>query len=298
MVQSYYVPMAAILVHGGAGRWDRDPARLPAALRVCEAAAATGRDVLTRGGSALDAVEAAVRVMEEAPQLNAGRGSYANTDGIVELDALIMDGATLGAGAVAAVSRILHTVSLARRVMTDTRHVLLAGEGASRFADSIGFPRCTNDDLLAGPVRRRAGPASDTVGAVALDGHGNLAAATSTGGIPDKLPGRVGDSPLPGAGGYADNATGAVSATGDGEAFIKLVISKRVCDDLAAGATPQAACDAAVRLVGDRLGASGGLIAIDRAGRTGVAFNTPAMPWACASPGGGLVSGVTPPQQG
>jgi beta-aspartyl-peptidase (threonine type) len=280
-------------VHGGAGGWSRGAQFIARARAACEEAAASGLQLLARGGSALDAVEVAVRRLEDEPILNAGRGSYPNTDGIVELDALIMDGANLAAGAVAAVQRVLHPVSLARRVMTETPHVLLVGEGASAYADRIGFPRCSNEDLLAPGVQPAAGT-RDTVGAVALDDHGSLAAATSTGGIPNKLPGRVGDSPIPGAGAYADNAAGAVSATGDGEAFIRLVVSKRMTDDMALGATAQAACDAAMRLIGQRLHASGGVIAIDRTGRPGVSFNTRAMPWALASSDGGLLSGSDP----
>ena len=280
--------MAAVLVHGGAGGWQRSPDALRDALSSCERAAVAGRDAMVRGGSALDAVEAAVRALEDAPELNAGRGSLPNADGAIELDAMLMDGASLAVGAVAAVQRVRNPVSLARRVMSDTPHVLLAGEGASRFADSIGFPRCTNEELR---VPRSEAPATDTVGAVAIDDAGNVAAATSTGGIPRKMPGRVGDSPIAGAGGYADNASGAVSATGDGEAFIRLVISKHVCDAMAAGKTAQAACDAGLRLVSERLSASGGLIAIDRAGRVGVSFNTPAMPWAYAATDGDVVIG-------
>jgi beta-aspartyl-peptidase (threonine type) len=278
-----------VVVHGGAGAWKRGSDALAAGRAACEQAAAAGRDLLVNGGCALDAVEAAVRALEDAPMLNAGRGSYPNSDGIIEMDALIMDGATLAFGAVAALQRVLNPIAVARRVMTDTPHGLLAGEGASSFADRIGFARCANEDLIV----ERAAPAgaSDTVGAVALDDAGNLAAATSTGGIPGKLPGRVGDSPIAGAGGYADNASGAVSATGDGEAFIKLVVSKHVCDEIAAGLTAQAACDAATRLLASRLGASGGLIAVDRAGRPGISFNTPAMPWAYASTDGGRSSG-------
>jgi beta-aspartyl-peptidase (threonine type) len=280
--------MATVLVHGGAGGWQRSPDALVAALASCERAAAAGRDAIARSGSALDAVETAVRVLEDAPELNAGRGSLPNADGIVELDAMLMDGATLAVGAVAAVQRIRNPISLARRVMDDTPHVLIAADGAARFADDIGFPRCSNDDLL---VARSSPPATDTVGAVAIDDAGNVATATSTGGIPRKMPGRVGDSPIAGAGGYADNASGAVSATGDGEAFIRLVISKHVCDAMAAGMTAQEACDAGLRLVTERLAASGGLIAIDRAGRIGISFNTLAMPWAYASTDGSTAGG-------
>lgn len=271
----------AILVHGGAGGWLRGGQPLiDAAMGACEEAARAGFDAMTRGGSALDAVEAAVRVMEDAPMLNAGRGSLPNRDGIIELDAMIMDGATLGAGAVAAVQRVRNPISLARRVMSDTPHVLLVGEGASAFADSIGFPRCTDDDLRAGPPGAAAPrDVSDTVGAVAIDGAGNLACATSTGGVPRKMAGRVGDSPIPGAGGYADNETAAVSATGDGEAFIKLTIARYTCAEIERGMSAQAACDAAMALLARRMPeARGGLIAIDRAGHPGWACNTEAMP--------------------
>jgi beta-aspartyl-peptidase (threonine type) len=284
--------MAIVLVHAGAGAWQRGADHVAAARAVCERAAAAGRDAIVAGGSALDAVEAAVRMLEDAPMTNAGRGSMPNADGIVELDAMIMDGATLAFGAVAAVQRVLNPVSLARRVMTETPHALLAGDGASAFADRIGVARCSNEELIG--ARAAPAVASDTVGAVALDDHGDLAAATSTCGTPRKLAGRVGDSPIAGAGGYADNATGAVSATGDGEAFMKLVLSKHVCDQIAAGSTAQAACDEAIRLLGARLRAAGGLIAIDRAGRVGVSFNTLAMPWAYASTDGAAASGAEP----
>jgi beta-aspartyl-peptidase (threonine type) len=248
---------------------------------------------MLRGDSAVDAVEAAVRVLEDCPLLNAGRGSVPNKAGVVEMDAMIMDGRDLALGAVACVQRVRNPVSLARRVMTGTRHVLLAGAGADHFADEIGFPRCSNDDLIVPGVRT---PAQDTVGAVAVDGDGNVATATSTGGIPRKMPGRVGDSPIAGAGGYADNASAAVSATGDGEAFIKLVISKRVCDAIAACMTPQVACEEAMRAVAARLGAHGGLIAVTSDGRIGVTCDTTAMPYAHASADGEIIAGHQPPR--
>jgi beta-aspartyl-peptidase (threonine type) len=277
-----------VLVHGGAGGWSRDPGRLRDAIAACERAAEAGRAALRDDGGAVDAVEAAVRVLEEAPMLNAGRGSYPNVDGTVEMDAMIMDGASLGVGAVAAVTRVLHPISLARRVMSDTPHTLLVAAGAEAFADRIAFPRCTNDDLI---VTAPPAAAADTVGAVALDARGNIAAATSTGGIPLKLAGRVGDSPLPGSGAYADNATGAASATGDGEQIMKLVLSKHVCDSIGGGMSAQDACDGAVRLLAARLGGSVGLIAVGAGGEIGVACNTQAMPWACARDGGRVESG-------
>jgi beta-aspartyl-peptidase (threonine type) len=220
-----------ILVHGGAG-WRESAARLPAAIAACEAAARGGQEVLVGGGSALDAVERAVWVLEDEPLLNAGRGSYANTAGEIEMDALIMDGAALDLGAVIGITRVLHPISLARHVMSDT------------------------------------------------------------GGIPRKLPGRVGDSPLVGCGAYADNASAAVSATGDGEALMKIVISKLVADRVAGGADPQQACDAALEVLRARFpGASGGLIALDARERLGIAFNSAAMPHAYAIAGGEIVTG-------
>jgi len=234
--------------------------------------------VLLDGGSALDAVEAAVRALEDEPVLNAGVGSCRTSTGDVEMDALIMDGASLALGAVAAITRVLHPISLARRVMSDTPHTFLAGEGASVFADRIGFPRCAPEDLI---VQRDAPPSvGDTVGAVALDASGMLATAVSTGGIPGKLPGRVGDSPLVGSGAYA-NAAVAVGATGDGEAIMKLVLSKHVADLVRGGRSPQESCVVGIELL-DTFGSHGGLIALDVAGSVGIAFNTAALPHAYA----------------
>jgi beta-aspartyl-peptidase (threonine type) len=212
------------------------------------------------------------------------------------MDALVMDGRTLQIGAIAAVQRVRYPVSLARRVMTDTQHAFLVGAGADRFADQIGFPRCELDDLLVPEAlsptgQTQHGPLGDTVGATALDSAGNLAAATSTGGTRHKMPGRVGDSPLVGAGGYADNLTAAVSATGQGELLMRVLISKQVCDFVAVGFSAQAACETAVRLLAERTQGSGGLIAIDHRGQVGLAFNTTAMPYAYAVGDGGAVIG-------
>ena len=278
----------AIVVHGGAGGWsDRDDSLLEARL-ACEEAAAAGRGVLTRGGSALDAVEAAVNILEDCPVLDAGRGSYPNAEGFIEMDALIMDGRDLSLGAIAAIQRVRHPISLARRVMLDSGHHLLVGPGAELFADSIGFPRCDVDELLVGAspttdaLPEATAALGDTSAAVAVDSHGNLAAATSTGGTRHKRPGRVGDSPLVGCGAYADNWTAGVSATGYGEALMRVVISKRVCDLVGTGLSAAAACAAAIRLLEERTGGEGGLIAVDARGQVGFAFNTRAMPHAYA----------------
>jgi beta-aspartyl-peptidase (threonine type) len=278
-----------IVVHGGAGAWPRFPERIAPALAACERAAAAGRAIVAAAGAALDAVEAAVRVLEDEPVLNAGRGSYANTAGEVEMDALLMDGADLRLGAVAAIQRVRNPVALARAVMDRTPHTLLVGNGASRFADEIGFPRCDVAELLAG----RSAPVADTVGAVARDAAGNVAVAASTGGIPRKLPGRVGDTPLVGSGAYADNATCAVTATGDGEALMRITISRLVRDLVERGATPQEACDAAMIVLSARTGGQGGLIALDGHGRAGASFNSPAMPVAVAFADGRVASADT-----
>ncbi len=299
----------AIIVHGGAGAWDLNSEKLREAMAVCRSAAKLGQDLLSCGHSAIDAVEAAVRVLEDSPLLDAGIGSYLNAAGEVEMDALIMDGRDLNTGAVAAVRRVRNPISLARRVMDGTEHNLLVGAGAEAFADSIGFPRCAVDDLLVGSELERflalkqqetyetieifnqPGAMGDTVGAVALDINGNLAAATSTGGTRKKLPGRVGDSPLVGSGGYADNLTAAVSATGYGEALMKIVISKRVCDLVEGGMNASDACASAIQLLEQRVSGLGGLIAIDASGNIGFNFNTDAMPYAFATGDGSISSG-------
>jgi L-asparaginase / beta-aspartyl-peptidase len=298
-----------IVVHGGAGSWDLASDRFQEALEACRVAAARGQEILLAGSSALDAVEAAVNILEDAPVLDAGRGSYLNAAGWIEMDALIMDGATLDLGAVAAVQNVSNPISLARKVMESTDHNFLVAAGAEAFADAIGCRRCSIEDLLVGeelqaylklkgspeyevmPQAARPGPIGDTVGAVALDTAGNLAAATSTGGTRKKLPGRVGDSPLVGSGAYADNWTAAVSATGHGEALMKILISKLVCDFVANGVSAQKACETAIHVLGDRVNGQGGVIAVDTHGRIGMAQNTTAMPHAVAVGDGAVETG-------
>ncbi|MDX1664491.1 MAG: isoaspartyl peptidase/L-asparaginase [Candidatus Promineifilaceae bacterium] len=298
----------AIIVHGGAGAWKDEAEKTTSAVEACEQAAAAGQRVLQEGGRALDAVEAAVRVLEDCPILNAARGSHLNALGEVEMDALIMDGATLELGAVAAIQRVRHPISLARRVLKESEHNFLVGAGAERFAEEIGFPRCDPAELLVGEelaefeaIRENPNYRTshsfgdeermDTVGAVALDSGGNLAAATSTGGTRKKYPGRVGDSPLVGSGAYADNWTAASSATGYGEALMRVVISLRVSEFVSAGLSAGAACRAAIEVLHERVGGRGGLIAIDARGRVGHAFNTAAMPHAWAVEDGVIKSG-------
>lgn len=274
-----------IIVHGGAGAWEENLEGLVVGKRDCEVAARTGQAVLLDGGSALDAAEAAVRILEDSPVLDAGHGSHLNARGEIEMDAMIMDGRNLNIGAVAAVQRMRYPISLARALLAVENTNFLVGSGADSFADDLGFPRCTHEELIVEPAAWQidaVASTSDTVGAVARDAKGNLAAATSTGGTRGKLPGRIGDSPLVGSGAYADNLSAAVSATGHGEALMKIVISKLVCDFVAAGLTAQEACISAIQYLGKRVNGKGGLIAIDGNGRIGFAYNNYAMPYAYA----------------
>src|SRR4029453_9392010 len=249
----------AIIVHGGAGR-IRDE-ELPQRLEGCKQAARPGWEMLKKGGAALDAVEAAVVGLEDNPLFNAGTGSTLNSLGKIEMDAAIMEGHSLRAGAVAAVSGVKNPIKLARRVLEDGRHILLAGEGALLFARQIGFRECAPESLIVESEKKRWQSKHGTVGAVAFDSAGRLAVATSTGGILNKLPGRVGDSPLIGCGTYADDY-GAASCTGQGEAIIRTVLGKSAVDLLKAGVDRQSAAEQAVALLAEKTGATGGLILI------------------------------------
>jgi L-asparaginase / beta-aspartyl-peptidase len=271
----------SIIVHGGAGPIRDDS--LSARLEGCKAAALAGWKILDQGGSATDAAETAVVVLEDNPLFNAGIGSTLNRLGKVEMDAAIMEGQSLRAGSVAAVSRIKNPIKLARRIMEDGRHVMLVGEGALLFARQIGFAECPSESLIVDHRRKSWQDKHGTVGCVAVDSDGQLAVATSTGGIFDKPPGRVGDSPLIGCGTYADGY-GAASCTGDGEAIIRVVLAKSAVDMLKAGADPQTAVEEAVALLAARTGSSVGLILIDSQGKIAYARNTTHMPvcWATA----------------
>jgi beta-aspartyl-peptidase (threonine type) len=274
----------AIIVHGGAG--PIKDGSLAARLEGCKAAALAGWAILQQGGAALDAVEAAVVVLEDNPLFNAGTGSTLNSLGKVEMDAAIMEGHSLRAGAVAAVSGIKNPIKLARRVLEDGRHVMLAGEGALLFARQIGFPECAPESLIVESEKERWQSKHGTVGAVAFDGAGKLAVATSTGGIFNKLPGRVGDSPLIGCGTYA-NDYGAASCTGQGEAIMRLVLAKSAVDFLheADDVEAQTAARMAIGDLEKRLQSTGGIILIDRSGKIGYARNTSHMPvcWVTAA---------------
>jgi beta-aspartyl-peptidase (threonine type) len=264
-----------IIVHGGAGPIKDDS--LPARLDGCKAAALAGWQILQNGGSAIDAAEAAVVVLEDNPLFNAGTGSTLNSLGGVEMDAAIMEGPSLRAGCVAVVSGIKNPINLARRVMEDGRHVMLAGEGASRFAREIGFPEHSPESLVVESQQTRWQSKHGTVGCVAIDSTGKLTAATSTGGVFNKLPGRVGDSPLLGCGTYADDS-GAVSCTGHGEAIMRVVLAKSALEFLRLSADPRSAAKQAVELLAAKTQNTGGLILIDRHGTIGYARSTTHMP--------------------
>jgi beta-aspartyl-peptidase (threonine type) len=256
----------AVIVHGGAGPIRDDS--LPDRLDGCKAAALAAWEIVAQNGSALDAAEAAVMILENNPLFNAGTGSTLNQAGKVEMDAAIMDGDSLRAGAVAAVQRIKNPIKLARRILEDGRHIILAGDGALKFAWEIGVPQCSPESLIAEHERE---------GCVVLDGNGKIAVATSTGGIFNKLPGRIGDSPLPGCGTYADDR-GGVSCTGLGEAIIRVVLGKTAIDILSEGIDPNAAARKSLELLEAKTGAQAGLILIDCHGRIGYARNTTHMP--------------------
>lgn len=290
----------AIIVHGGAG--DISPDRAESAQSGCKEAALVGWRILVAGGTALDAVEAAARALEDNPIYNAGTGSSLTSDGNIEMDAGIMEGKTLRVGAVAGVELIKNPISLARKVLEST-HVLLVGKGAQEFAQEQGIPLCAFEDLVTerqyktwlenkaqasnaseDPRHHRREDGSSraptgehgTIGAVAVDMSGVLAAATSTGGIYNKFPGRVGDSPLVGCGFYADE-NAAVSCTGHGEDFVRLLIAKRTADYVARGDTAREAAEAAIAVLSARASGTGGLIVVDRKGDIGFAWNSQSM---------------------
>ncbi len=300
----------AIAVHGGAGNLGPDdPASFGAdapRLRGVREAARAGWEVLARRGSALDAVETAVRILEDDPTYNAGTGACLTATGEVELDAAIMDGATLRCGAVAVVKDVKNPVVLARRVMERSEHVLLAGPGASTFARSVGLPPY-DGALLATPEQRArwerlclaqgqpdeatlSPPPEGTVGAVARDHQGHLAAATSTGGMAMKRPGRVGDTPIIGCGTYADDALAAVSCTGHGERIIQLTLARHCADLVGQGRSAMEAAKEALLRLAVRVQGEGGLIVLARLGEVGFAHNTPVMSRAWTRPDGTIVA--------
>ena len=321
-----------LLVHGGA--WAIPQADQAAHAAGVRRALEAGWAVLARRGTALDAVEATVTVLEDDETFDAGRGSFLTSDGKVQLDALLMDGGRMKAGGVACVERIRNPIQAARLVLEQSPHVYFVGPGAEAFAAAHGMKLIENAELVldrererlsAAKLRERAGLADetfsgvrddkgpetafgseqeagsrepetgdveppewshDTVGAVALDSAGNLAAGTSTGGTLNKTPGRVGDSSLIGCGCYADNLSAAVSLTGWGEPIMKLVLGKWATDRVAAGTAPEMAAREAMSYLYNRLGGHGGIILLGPDGRFGLAHNTPAMAWGLATEAG------------
>jgi L-asparaginase / beta-aspartyl-peptidase len=300
----------SLIVHGGA--WDIPDSAVPACKSGCERALTAGWGILQAGGSALDAIEAAVVILEDDPVFDAGYGSHLNLDGRVECDAIVMDGASLRAGAVATLQHVRNPVRLARKVLENCPHMMLVAEGAERFAHEQGIKLCAPEDLITDAEREawskckidkhaaafHRGHEQGTVGAVALDCDGRLFAATSTGGTCCKLPGRVGDSPLIGCGCYADSEAGAVSCTGYGEAIMKVVMAKTASDILRSAPevpdtnSAMAAALQAVQILASRTHATGGLILLDREGNPGWAFNTPRMSYGYVQSDGAIFTAV------
>ncbi len=281
-----------ILVHGGAGIYGDET--LPQAVAGVQAAAAAGFAVLRQGGTAVAAVIAAVQTLEDDPRFNAGRGSTLTADGTVENDAAIMSGEDLSAGGVAVLTGFRNPILVAEALRREGNSVLLAAEGARRFALAAGFAPIDPEELVTEAQRSRwraelakreadrthkttPGEKLGTVGAVACDARGHVAAGTSTGGLLFKISGRVGDTPILGAGTYADDQGGAASCTGHGEAILKVGMAKLAVDQLRAGASAQDAAHFAIRTLGERAGGQGGLIVVSPRGEIGVAFNTERM---------------------
>jgi len=285
--------MYVIAIHGGAGTLARGGLSAAQEAEYLDGLAESldaGQAVLAHDGSSLDAVSAAVRVLEDNPLFNAGRGAVLNRDGMAELDASLMDGRTLAAGAVSGLRHVRNPIDLARRVMEKSPHVMLVGDGAEEFARAQGMELVSNEYFrtparqqqlekhLGGAVSRENElEAFGTVGAVALDAAGDVAAATSTGGMTGKRWGRVGDSPIIGAGTYANNASCAVSATGHGEYFIRTVVAHDICAQVEYLRIPLSQAVTAVLDKMRALGGNGGVIAVDRGGGVVLDFNSEGM---------------------
>ncbi len=285
--------MVSIIVHGGA--WNIPDEMVESHQRGVSDAVAAGWNILAAGGSSVDAVEQAIRSMENDPTFDAGRGSFVNADGDIEMDASIMNGTTFRCGAVAGIQNILNPISVARLIMDKSEHVLLSGKGALRFAEMNGMFPCPTESLLvereverwkklrnnpefSGKDSFRPVFPSDTVGAVAVDANGVITAGTSTGGTPNKYPGRIGDSPLIGCGNYADSGVAGVSCTGWGEAIITVVLAKTIIDKMEmTGCDGSAAAEYGIELLSKKADGYGGVIMLDSNGRPFSAFNTPRM---------------------
>ena len=333
--------MAAIIVHGGAYAISDD--MVPSIIEGCKRAAIVGHKVLESGGSSLDAVEAAVRVLEDDYHFNAGHGAVLNSDGDIEMDAMIMEGKNLQLGSVGGIKGVANPVSLARLVMEKTDHVMLIGEGAKEFARERGIPDVSTEELMSPEMKQKwknftkyenvvgktfnetsfdythpsqdidqthdhthptldrdidtdhTHSPQDTVGAVARDVHGNIACATSTGGITLKRPGRIGDSPIIGCGGLADDNLGGVSATGHGESITRVTLAHRVLSLLATHSVDES-IDQALRYMWDKTGGKGGLILITKDGVIGKGFTTLHMAWTSIDPSGHIETGIDNPR--
>jgi beta-aspartyl-peptidase (threonine type) len=271
-----------LILHGGAK--DISPRQEEANRAGCLAALSAGQGVLERGGTAIEAVEATIRVLEDDPAFNAGYGSVLNSDGEVETDAALMDGSSLALGGVAALQGVRHPITVARLMLPELPTLLVA-EGARRFAAERGAELCNPADLIAADQRSsEATRGRDTVGCVALDHAGNIAAGTSTGGLTGKAPGRVGDSPIPGCGLYADNQVGGVSLSGDGEMVSRALIAAHIIRELE-NQDPQPAVERGLTRLG-RVGGEAGAIALDPKGRVGWAHNSQHFAVAYAAQGG------------
>ncbi|MDH5492919.1 MAG: isoaspartyl peptidase/L-asparaginase [Myxococcales bacterium] len=293
-------PRPIVIVHGGAGQLTAD--RRPAHLAGCERAAEAGLALLLAGGSALDAVVAAVQILEDDPVFNAGTGGSLSELGELEFDAAVMEGAALRFGGVAALRPFRHPIAIARAALEDGRHALYAGEGAAAFARGQGFEEAPPATMITERARERlrlqqqglagVGWAGGTVGAVAFDRQARTAAATSTGGTVGKRRGRVGDSPLPGAGTYADDRAGAISATGIGEAILRYGLAHEIALRMRGGLGAQLAAGQALAELEARVDGRAGVIVLDTQGRAGVCHNTESMSHAIAREGEPIRSGA------
>ncbi|MEC7519798.1 MAG: isoaspartyl peptidase/L-asparaginase [Myxococcota bacterium] len=288
-----------VLVHGGAG--DVPLAKRPVHAEGCKRASEEGLRVLLETGDPLEAAIAAVVMLEDDPLFNAGTGACLTSDGTLELDASVMEGARLGVGAVTCLPAYTNPIRIADAVRRDGKHAFYAAEGAARFAERAGFARAADEDMITDAARRRLeqvlageadrGWAGSTVGAVACDPSGRVAAATSTGGTVGKTPGRVGDTPLVGAGTWADDRAGACSTTGIGEQIMRFALARHAAELLRAGAPAQEAADAAIAGFDERIGGRGGLILVGPRGDVGHARNTETMSWGLARAGEGAQFG-------
>jgi beta-aspartyl-peptidase (threonine type) len=270
----------SLILHGGAG--VQDPTLREARLQGLRRAFDAAWMILQQGGAALDAAVRAVAELENEPVFNAGVGSCLTEEGEIEMDASVMEGTTFRVGAVGVVRTVRNPILLAKALLETERHVFLVGDGAARFARTQGFPVATREELMTERQFQRWRTAQTTgepgtVGAVALDKAGHVAAATSTGGIFNKQSGRIGDSPIIGAGTYADDSLGASSATGQGEAIIRTTLTRTAVEFLLGGKDPMHAAKRAIELLKKRTGGEGGLVLLDPFGRVGYAYNTPAM---------------------